>query len=206
MKCLRRILGIGVAVFLLFWLVIHPARPNEPSYRGRTLTDWLQTDENGKRLGPTSQHYYLIVTNSMVAIQAIGTNGIPTLLKLIQAHDSKPKIVLLSWLAHQRWLHTRVLPDWEKHNMGIRGLRILGTNAASAVPALIQLTHDGNGDVRFDAGYGLFVLLEECFRHDRDVCLPILLSLSNDSDSGMQFSAANTMAIWFPEEAEKAGV
>ena len=81
--------------------------------------------------------------------------------------------------------------------MGVRGFEALGTNAISAVPALIQLTHDGNGAVGFDALFSLFIVLD-CFHRDKDICLPVLLKLLNDSDRDMQLSAANTMAVLVP--------
>jgi hypothetical protein len=198
-----RLIAIVVAILFLCCLVIHFTK--EPSYQGRTLTEWLQTGEKGERLGPTSPHYYQLVTKTVVPIQTIGTNGIPTLLRLIQAYDSKARRTFISWLDRQRWTTLRPLPDWEKQNMGVRGFGLLGTNALSAVPALIQLTHNGEGDVAFTAGYVLFLVLDS-FRRDKDISLPVLRQLLNDSDPVMQLNAANTMAVWFPEEAEKADV
>jgi hypothetical protein len=198
-----RLIVIVVAVFFLGCLAMHLTK--EPSYQGRPLTEWLQTGEKGERLGPTSPHYYQLVTKTEIPIQTIGTNGIPTLLRLIQAHDSKARRAFLTWLDRQRWITLRPLPDWEKQNMGVRGFGLLGSNALPAVPALVQLTHDGNGDVAFTAGYVLFLVLDS-FRRDKDISLPVLRQLLDDSDPEMQLNAANTMAVWFPEEAEKADV
>ena len=198
-----RLIAVVMAVFFLGCLVIRLNKA--PTYQGRTLTEWLQTGEKGGRLGPTSPHYYQFVTKTAVPIQTFGTNAIPTLLRLIQASDSKARRSFLSWLDGQRWIALQPLPDWEKRNMGVRGFGLLGTNALSAVPALVQLTHDGNADVAFTAGYVLFLVLDS-FRGDKDISLPVLRQLINDSDPTMQLDAANTLAVWFPEEAEKSDV
>jgi hypothetical protein len=41
-----RLIAMAVAVFLLGWLVIHPARSKEPTYQGRALTEWLRTGDD----------------------------------------------------------------------------------------------------------------------------------------------------------------
>lgn len=197
--------GVAAAVFLLGCWTVYLARIKEPSYQGRTLSQWLQTGDKGERLGPTSQHDYQVVTRTGSPIRSIGTNGIPTLLRLIQTHDSRLKRSCLSWLARHQSIKSRLLPDWEKQNMGVRGFGILGTNAISAIPALVQLTHNRNGDVQFTAGYVLFLVLGS-LRHNKDVCMPVLQVLLDDSDRTIRLEAANTMAVWFPDEAGKAGV
>ena len=200
-----RLIAIVMAIVLLGWLVIQLLRTKEPSYQGRTLTEWLQTGEKGEWVRPNSPHYYPLVTKSVAPVKAIGTNGIATFLRLIQAHDSKLKRFIRSLHDRQSLIDLRFLPDWEKQNMGIRGFMILGTNAISAVPALLQLMHDGNGDAAFGASYVLFGVLES-FQRNKDICLPVLLKLLNDSDRDNQLSAANCMNAWFPGEAKKAGV
>ena len=165
----------------------------------------METGENGGRLGPTSPHDYRLVAISKTPLQTIGTNGIPTLLRLIQTHDSKSRRALLSWLDRQRWITLRALPDWEKQNRGVRGFCLLGTYGLVAVPALIRLSHNGHDDVAFTAAYALFSVLDSV-RADPAVALPILRQLMCEGAPDTQLNAANTLAVWFPREAGRAGV
>ena len=213
----RRLVAIVVAVCLLGWLVIHLARTREPSYEGRTLTEWLATGEKGEWLEPSSPHAYGFVEKSCAPIQAIGKKGIPTLLGLLKAHDSKtkahdpkPRRFFVSLHDRQTLDHLQSLPDWFKQEMGVRGFTILGKDGISAVPELIKLLDDVTGDtgdnsVSFAASQALEQLLSSA-RKDKAICLPALRTVLNDSDGEWPLLAANRITAWFPEEAEKAGV
>jgi len=205
-----RLITIVVAVLLFGWLTIHLARNKEPSYEGRTLTEWLATGEKGEWLEPSSPHAYWFVAKSCAPIQAIGTNGIPTLLGLLKAHDSKPKRFFVSLHDRQSLDHLRSLPDWFKQEMGVNGFAVLGKDGISAVPELVKLLHDGTGDngdnsVSFAASQALEHLLN-CVRDDKAICLPALRTVLNDPDGEWPLLAAYRIKDWFPEEAEKAGV
>jgi hypothetical protein len=197
------------AIFVIGLMVIYRTRTQEPSYHGRTLTDWLQTGQNGRRLGPSSPHYYPFVSSAVVPVQAIGTNGIPTLLSLIRTQDSKVKHFILTLSERHTWIKLPLLPDWEKQNMAVRGFMILGTNAISAAPELIQIIHEGNGDAPFAATYILFSVLKSVYLlgdGSRNLSLSILQELLHDSDRDVQLNAANCLRVWFPEEADKTGL
>ena len=71
------ILFIALLLLLIARLAIHLLRPKEPSYQGKTLTQWLQKYEADRTVSGQAVYER--------AINAIGTNGIPTLLKLLTA-------------------------------------------------------------------------------------------------------------------------
>src|SRR5579872_267517 len=97
MKTRNRILILGVVIIALAgfaWLVL---KPHEPVYQGRPLTVWLEAYFNSMSATPDKRDLVQL-QNQSAAISRIGTNGIPTLLRLAQAKDSamKSKLVLLA--------------------------------------------------------------------------------------------------------------
>ncbi len=99
MKKLWIALGISlvVGVGLALW---RNTGPGEPVYEGKPLSRWLQATDPPYDDPAAGQ-------KADLALRHIGTNAIPTLLKLIQAKDP-PGIVLklLQWAQTRRLLFT----------------------------------------------------------------------------------------------------
>lgn len=123
---------VGVLAVLAWRSLFHP----EPVYNGKPLSTWAeQYGSNNWRAGgkPAARE-------AQAAIRQIGTNGIPFLLNLIRSQESPLKkrlrtMVPQTW--HQR-LHLRDTSQ-EVCRTGAHGLAALGTNAACAVPELIEI-------------------------------------------------------------------
>ncbi|MDB6123437.1 MAG: domain containing protein [Pedosphaera sp.] len=74
----RRVILIIVTVLLLGGFAFNLSRPKEPSYEGRTLTEWVSKYKNDcyeKKISPRYGFDSPQMTNSVSAIRAIGTNG-----------------------------------------------------------------------------------------------------------------------------------
>lgn len=71
----KRIIFLALLLLLIAGLAIYLRRPKEPGYQGKTLTKWLQKYEADRTESGQAA--------CARAINAIGTNGIPTLLKLL---------------------------------------------------------------------------------------------------------------------------
>src|SRR5436190_1463475 len=89
----RRLLFLAVIVLAAGGLAAWFLLPNEPTYHGRTLSAWLEDYSNPlmhvrsvREISPA--FYTLKMEGARKAVLAIGTNAIPTLLKLTQATDS----------------------------------------------------------------------------------------------------------------------
>ncbi len=122
-----------------------PSRPEEPVYQGKTLSEWLKiyitTDVNPEEFNKAG-----------AAVRKIGTNGIPTLLRMIRRSDSNFKKQLKALAEKQDYFtfefedpeFTRALAFW--------GFVILRDEAIIAVPELITLVkHPVGDDGRTDA-------------------------------------------------------
>ena len=101
---------------------------SEPRHGGQRLTFWLK--EYYERSSPRSEK----------AILAIGTNAIPTLMKMLLEERS----FFLSSLVEKLPIEfVRDDSAWmQRRNLATVGFRVLGSNAVSAVPALLPLLED----------------------------------------------------------------
>ena len=131
----RRII-IAFLFFAFFTALIWLFLPAGPSYQGKPLRYWLA-------------FYTLYVPGSSPehqdqvdeAVREIGTNGIPTLLEMLQEKDPPPSKV--RWRAIL-WI-LRIIPQPQPasrhHLQAARAFQVLGADASNAVPALVQIYH-----------------------------------------------------------------
>src|SRR5260370_5750943 len=80
------------------WLILSP--PSEPMYQGKTLSFWC--DQYTANSLPESD--IELQKQAETAIRAIGTNAVPTLLRMLKAKDSKFKRWLFQLGRKQRVL------------------------------------------------------------------------------------------------------
>src|SRR5262245_18963666 len=106
-----------VAAVLLTCLGVHLGQPGEPGHAGRSLTKWLADYQmkiwQGK-FGPDGDNW---TDEGPIesAVRAIGTNGIPTMLKLLRARDSKARSLVLDLADKQSLVRLPLKRDYEKH-------------------------------------------------------------------------------------------
>ncbi len=123
--------AMGMALFLSL-------RSGEPSYHGRTLTDWLEQYSSMKSSPEQDRE-------AKAAVRAMNTGKvIPRLLEMVAAEDGTVR----SWLLQKRedwnipYLNLRSAD--EINHWGLNGFIILGTNGASAVPTLSKWLDESN--------------------------------------------------------------
>ncbi|MBI3852359.1 MAG: hypothetical protein HY298_19050 [Verrucomicrobia bacterium] len=198
-----RLIGILAVVILMGCLVFDLALLREPSYQGRTLTQWLEPEPQPKRRNPFNTRFERDPKSPEVqrAIKAIGTNAIPTLLKMIQAKDSLLKTRLNSLLDRQTIIHLRFRSASVRRGMAWDGFAILAKEAKSAAPSLALLTKDSDVGVRVAARESLLRVTS-----DKELLVPVLLEACHDSASGREFFAAATLEHIAPQELEKLGI
>jgi hypothetical protein len=118
-------------VGVICWQVVRPS--DEPVYKGRTLTSWLENYARVPLDGYIRQEH-----ETDMAVSQIGTNAVPTLLRLLHKKDSAFKVKLMALLARQHVITVDYTPaeDWNK--AALVGVQVLETNAQTAVPDLIE--------------------------------------------------------------------
>jgi hypothetical protein len=127
----RRILLAALLVALLcgfgWWLL----RPNEPSYKGKSLSAWLNA-YGYDGIGSGSR-------DADKAVRQVGTNAIPPLLQMLRASDSPLIARCIELLDRQNLVSFRITPAPEKNFEAYNAFQALGPLASNAVPGLIEI-------------------------------------------------------------------
>jgi HEAT repeat protein len=114
------------------------------SYNGKRLSMWL--DDYSPRK-PLQQRQA-----AGVALTEIGTNAIPDLVEMVGSYDHPIKKQLMKLTDRETFLRIRLTPSWVDHRRAQEGFRILGPDAAVAVPQLIKLlSNQPSGHTAVDA-------------------------------------------------------
>jgi hypothetical protein len=110
--------------------------PREPVFEGRTLYSWLDRHVPSSGVNPPYNSPGWLKADK--ALRQVGSNGIPTLLRMIQAKDPpRPILKVIEWARLRGWVHYRFGRD--RNEEAEYAFEVLGTNAASAVPKLIKI-------------------------------------------------------------------
>jgi hypothetical protein len=118
----------------LIWLAMPPP---EPSYQGKPLSYWLARCEENGGMQDDSKDPKIIECRD--AILHIGTNGIPVLLRMLRATDSRLKTTITDLAGKQDFIHVPIHTA-EEHNIKAEiGFQVLGDLATNAAPALIDI-------------------------------------------------------------------
>jgi hypothetical protein len=150
-----RAIGTVLVVIIAGSLVFYLSRSKEPTYEGRTLTQWLDKYAmDTLRIGTPNldapQH-----ADSIRAIRAIGTNGIPTLLQLLESQDLAGSKGVESFVQRTGWKTFHLSHAADRHWRARLGFFVLGTNANSAAPALRGLLITSPIESAWDIGSSL---------------------------------------------------
>jgi hypothetical protein len=134
--------GLVAVVAVCFFCL----REQEPSYNGRTLSEWLDLydEENSIAYSQTPRD-----TAAVNAVRAIGTNAIPMLSRWARTEDSQIQLMLHRIEARVRmkpraqWFSRFVWRRSAQYRQGLAdaGFFILGTNA---LPFLNEMLRDGD--------------------------------------------------------------
>jgi HEAT repeat protein len=182
--------------------------PNEPSYQGKPLGEWLRTRcESGE-----------LETNAVEALRAMGTNVIPA---------------LLARLTYQEPVFG--LDDYEVSMSGATGLITIREQAKPALPSLSALMDSDNGDLALRAMVAMLGMGADAIPYlvrgltnrfptvrseaahfltewgaqypkERKRAIPEMIKLLNDPDRDIRMSVANDLKEIDAETARSAGV
>ena len=116
---------------LIVWQVAQP--PGEPVYKGKRLSEWLPYDVGGGgwQMRPEFEE----------AVRQAGTKAIPALLRMLRAKDSPFKVSLIRLVQRHHILKVHYIPAGVLNDSGCCGIGILGADAQSAMPELIEIAN-----------------------------------------------------------------
>jgi hypothetical protein len=113
----------------LLWLL---SRPRDPVVRGQRLSNWLIVLSK-EREGAAPYNA------AVEAIREAGTSGLPVMIRMLQAEDSKLGQGAAALLRNQHIVHVKWAMGWDLRLAALRGLKLLGPEAESAAPRLGEL-------------------------------------------------------------------
>lgn len=122
----------------------HFFNPKQPSYQGRSLSEWLSESDELK---------------AREAVAQIGTNAIPFLLKSVASEDSALKKKLLKLARKQSVIDFNIYSAQAEQFEAMAAFELLGANAAPAIPALEKLLE--NDKTTIAAGMSLAAIGNE---------------------------------------------
>ena len=174
-------LTVGLALLVLSvaaLITIARWRSTQPRYGGRPLSVWLQQYHSASaNLSPSPE--------AEDAIRRIGTNALPTLLRMIRARDSVLKQMALKWGAKQHLIKLNLIPASKLRYQAQAGYEILGPAAKAQVRELIEiLTNDTVAQVRQCTASALGFIGE-----DAKPAVPALLVAAKDPDNQVRNSS-----------------
>jgi hypothetical protein len=136
-KRLRLTVGLLLAgvLGLCIW---RATAPREPVFEGRTLSSWLDHHVASSAARPPYGSPGWKQADK--ALRTIGSNAVPTLLRMIRAKDRPPAVIKAMQFAERyRWTGIHYRYAYELNEEAEYAFEVLGTNAVSAVPGLIQI-------------------------------------------------------------------
>ncbi len=164
--------------------IVAASREREPTYHGKTLSQWLAGGEDvafGLLANPNRP-------DTREAVLQIGTNALPSLLEWIRYNPPAWRQKLDSrlggvwpWYAH--W----VMQAEGRRDLAVDGFWVLGSRAAPAVPALARLLRNPDHKTLHEPALNALRLI------GKD-SLPILFPVLVDPNQGERYKIADAIA------------
>lgn len=127
----RRILVLALAALAIISVATRAFWQREPSYEGKTLTEWLMEATPPNRTEVNRDR-------ADEAIRRIGTNGLATIAGLLRSRDwllkSSLKSKLNEFFYKRRWYHLRLTTQDDRHAYALTACHLLGAVAEPLVP------------------------------------------------------------------------
>ena len=133
----RRIFLLAIAALVIAAVGWHLYANREPSYQGKTLSEWL---EEGFPDGDYSRD--MPIDGLYSAVRATGRKSIPTLLRMLQTKDSPIQLKLMELAEKQSFVQVHFTPAHTYRRRAAQAFMILGPEASEAFPELVRLLHD----------------------------------------------------------------
>jgi hypothetical protein len=188
---------------VIVWQVLKPSEPSEPEpvYNGKRLSEWLKFYADATDRFPTLEVQQEF-KNTDSAMRQIGTNAIPSLLRLLRVKDSTLTVKLLDLLQEQHVIKIKYTRASYWNLAAGHGFQVLGAKAQNAVPALIEIV---NANISPSSQYCSLIVLANIGPSAKDA-VPSLLQWVTNADGAVRLSATNALLLIDPEAAAKAGI
>jgi len=174
----------------------HLQLPDEPSYQGRSLGEWLETLQVGGEFS----------TNTVNALRQMDTNVIPALVARVNYHDPEfgvpdsevignaaMALIALGDLTLPALPNLTSMMDSRERDCALWAMTASIGTGSNAVPCLVKGLTNQIPDVRNSAIDILFSEWSTNFPALRNQARPLLEDLLNDPDENVRTSAASSL-------------
>jgi hypothetical protein len=155
----RRILLPIFVIAVVGGIAWFASEPSDPVYQGRRLSEWVDDNYQSHLAVARPGLSKGAQERAENAIRHIGTNAIPTLLKMIRYTDSPLKKKIMALADKQRLITVNIHPEDYYHDSAYTAFMALGPVAKPAVPNLVALLTDKHSSVQTNAA-DLLVLID----------------------------------------------
>ncbi len=162
-------------------VVIRTLSPSEPVYQGKTLNRWLI--EAGRGSWPRQSP-----VPADEAIRQIGTNGFPSIAKLLRSHDSALKCKLLALYYKQSFISIKITTQNDRHLWAFAACQALGSEAKALVPEIAKTL--SQMDPYFRPSFEGWL---QSLGSDADAAVPALIAVLQDKNNPTRQTVAQTL-------------
>lgn len=184
--------------------------PNEPSYRGKRLGEWL------KKTRKSDDGF---TKDAEDALRQMGTNAIPALLERL-AYRQPPynlkayevnieaarAFMVMGQVAKPALPRLVRLMDSDDEDMALHAMIATCGMGVDSIGCLIRGLTNRHDNVRAEAAHFLEDSIGARFPEQRRLAVPLILGLLNDASESVRMSATNALQEIDPVAAAKAGV
>ena len=188
------VIVVAVMIGAVTWRIL---RAREPVFEGKELSVWLEGYQISRHKVGSLQR-----NKADEAMRDAGTNAMPTLLRMLRAHDSPLKLKLLNLAQRQKLIRVNYVPaSAKKYTAGV-AFGTLGSAASNAVPELIRIYQQ---DSSLQTRNAIIIALGHIGPPARDA-IPLLLEAAGSTNIPLRANSANTLKAIDGEAAAKPGV
>lgn len=181
-------LGVVLAGGVVWWTF----SSREPSWEGRTLSEWLEdvdTDWPAVPLKGVTMREFLAEASrkndaALQAVSKIGREAVPQLRQMLKA-DNSISMRIEAWLRRQSYFTFTNLPQDIRRRKALFACGALGEVAEPALPDIISCMRDPEPNVRLIVP----IILGDIGKRP-DIIVPVLMQCLSDTNSGVRGNAA----------------
>jgi hypothetical protein len=172
---------IALLITILSVLAWVSLQSSEPVYQGKPISRWI--NEVGVFANPPAP-----------ALPTLDSNAVPFLVTALERQDGRlRRIYFRVWIKAPSWIRRRLPPPnpaWPMRANAAALLGTIGTNATTAVPALIHALKTDKVDLvrQFSAKS-----LAQISRRDRLVMEALAEAATKDTEASVRFEALNAL-------------
>lgn len=185
-KAVHRCITYGAIAILLAIMLLNQ-RKAEPYYLGRSLSYWLKIS--------STNHDTDQVDQAQEALNTIGTNAIPFLLRLLRSKDSSLNATIGKLIEKQHLVDISFSSSEENHELAEFGFHVLRERASNSVTSLIHIYRE---DISITSQRSTLAALNAIGGAAVEAA-PVFAEASTNSDTTMRARALVWLIAFHPD-------